>query len=84
MKLNKQTTVKTKCHDNRLQNRSSLPIFFLPTGTPGHRIRFPQSGNFLEGGDAVSRFLTWRCLLAISSSVVEPAASGNEDETMVK
>jgi hypothetical protein len=66
MKLNKQTTVKTKCHDNRLQNRSSLPIFFLPTGTPGHRIRFPQSGNFLEGGDAVSRFFK-HCVVSPSS-----------------
>jgi hypothetical protein len=57
MKWNKQGTVKTKCHDNRLQYRSPLPIFFLPTGTPGHRVRFPKSGNFVEEGDAVSRFL---------------------------
>jgi hypothetical protein len=62
----------------------ALSIFYLPTGNPGHGVQFPQSDHFLEGGDAVSRFLTWRCLLAISSSVVEPAASGNEDETMVK
>jgi hypothetical protein len=62
----------------------ALSIFYLPTGNPGHGVLFPQSDNFLEEGDAVSRFLTWRCLPVISSSVVEPAASGNEDETMVK
>jgi hypothetical protein len=33
----------------RLQNRSPLPILFLPTGTPGQRVQFPQSGNFFEG-----------------------------------
>ncbi len=33
-----------------------LPIFFLRTGNLGHRVQIPQSGNFLEGGDAVSRF----------------------------
>jgi hypothetical protein len=31
-----------------------LPIFFLPIGCPGHGVQFPQSGNFLKGGDAVS------------------------------
>jgi hypothetical protein len=35
----------------------SLPILFLPTGTPGHGVQFPHSGNLLEGGDAVSCFL---------------------------
>ncbi len=33
-----------------------LPIFFLKIGCPGHGVQFPQSFNFLEGGDAVSGF----------------------------
>jgi hypothetical protein len=53
--VNKQkTTVKTKCDDNRLKNRSPQAINFIPMATPGPKYNFLKPGNFLEGGDAVS------------------------------